>query len=221
MKVLSLVLGLVAFVVSVYTFMCVLSFILTWFPEARSKKFGAFLAKFTDPFFNIFKDKKLLSFEEFDLTPLVGVYALTVVSSILSGISSRGRIRVWLILSRFLRTTQSWLTSILGVIFLVALIRWIFLQSKKNKADEAATETTSTEEAKEVAETSEEKKEPKVARFEALLKAIAFKVAGKFSKTECDYEKALLYTWIAAFVADIIVCVLFTILEKIVMLIPV
>lgn len=220
MKVLSLVLGLVAFVVSVYTLMCVTSFIVSWFPEARSKKFAAFLAKFTDPFFNLFKGKNLLNYEEFDLTPLVGVYILSVISSILSGIS-HGRIRIYIILSRFLRTTESWLSGILGVIFIVALVRWIVLQTKKNKTEETSSAETSTEESKEVAETTEENKDSKLSKFDALLKKIAFNIAGKLSKTECDYQKALMYTWIASFVADIVVSIVFTILVKVVMLIPV
>ena len=69
--------------VSLYTTLCIIRIIITWFPQINYSVFGRFLSTLCDPYLNLF-GRIPLRFGAFDFTPMLAIGALSVLSSVLA-----------------------------------------------------------------------------------------------------------------------------------------
>ncbi len=123
--------------VSLYTFVCLIRIILTWFPAAAYSKFGLFLARICDPYLNWFRRFGLFRAGALDFTPVIGIGVLIMVSSIFSNIAIARRLSVGVILGTIINVSWSIISSILSLLIILIFIRFIFDLINKNGGSQA------------------------------------------------------------------------------------
>lgn len=120
-------------VLTIYTVMCFVRIILTWFPGALWTKFGRFLCAMCDPFMNLFA-KLPLRFGMLDFSPVVAIGVLTLGSSLLDGVARTGRIYLAGVLMAVLNLLWSVVQSLLSLLTLVLIVRFIVSIIQKGEA---------------------------------------------------------------------------------------
>ncbi|WP_027727959.1 YggT family protein [Treponema sp. C6A8] len=168
----SAILGILSAAVTIYTMLCFLNIIISWFPGAKFTGFGKAISALTDPYMNFFSRSGWLTFGNIDFSPILSIGILTVISSILGGITSTGRLYVGGILAIVIKMLWNTSSSILSILYILLFVRWIVLlishgytpyNSGWNNVDQ-------------------------------FLQRLAFRVAGTFVKANLSYQKALLIT---------------------------
>ena len=124
------ILNLLAALISLYTVACFVSIILTWFPGAKFTAFGRGLSKVTDPYMNIFRRIRWMRIGYVDFSPILALGALSLASSILSGITATGRITLGGTLSSIILMLWGLAKSILVLFFVIVLVRFIVVAIK-------------------------------------------------------------------------------------------
>lgn len=118
--------------VQLYSFLCFFRIILSWIPNLMYTRIGQILCSITDPFLNIFR-KLPLHIGMIDFSPMIAFLVLSLVNSALSGIARTGTFSV----AEFIATTLILLweivSSILGFLIILVIIRLIVLIFTRNK----------------------------------------------------------------------------------------
>ena len=112
--------------VSLYTTLCIIRIIITWFPQINYSAFGRFLSALCDPYLNLF-GRIPLRFGAFDFTPMLAIGALSVLSSVLANTASTGRIYFGGILAYLMTMLWSIISSVAGFILIMLIVRLVVL----------------------------------------------------------------------------------------------
>lgn len=123
-----------ASVVSLYSTLCFIRIIITWFPRINYSSFGRILSNLCDPYLDLFT-KLPLRVGMLDLTPILSLGILTVVSSILNNIAFSGVICFSDILSFVVSMLWSIFSSFATILLVVLVVRYIvsiFFKSSNN-----------------------------------------------------------------------------------------
>ena len=171
----SIILSVVAGALSLYTLLCFIYILLSWFPGARFTKFGKVISSLCEPYMNFFSKLGFLRIGNIDFSPIISLGLLSVLSSIVAGIQGTGRIYFGGIIATIIYMLWNILTSILSIFILLIFIRWIVLLIHKGY-------------------TSYESGWNQV---DMMISKIAYKVASTFTKKTVSYQTALLITWIS------------------------
>lgn len=182
-----LILSLLSAVVTIYTILCVIDILLSWFPNAKHSGFGKFLSSICDPYLNLFSKIKFLRIGNIDFSPIISIGILSLLSSILAGVTSTGRIYLGGILGTIIQMIWSVVSMFLFIILIFSFIRWITLASNKRSAfwDQV----------------------------DSFIQKIAYKISKPFSRGVISYKQALLITWIILLVSLAVGYILTTILS--------
>ena len=86
------ILSIIAAVLSLYTLLCFIYILMSWFPGAKFTSFGRGLSAICEPYMNIFKRLSFLRIGNIDFSPIVSLGILSLASAILAGIQRTGRI---------------------------------------------------------------------------------------------------------------------------------
>lgn len=170
----SMILGLLSAAVTIYTILCFINIIISWFPGAKFTGFGKMISALTDPYMNFFSRSGWLTFGNIDFSPILSIGVLSVISSILGGITATGRLYVGGIIATVLAMLWNVTSSILSIAFLLVIIRWIVLTVKHGYTPYDSAWNN----------------------IDQFLQKIAFKVSKTFTRSPSSYSKALLITWI-------------------------
>ena len=170
----QLILSILAAALSLYTLLCFIYILMSWFPGARFTKFGHFMTAICEPYMGLFRKMSFLRIANIDFSPIVSIGILSLASAILAGIQRTGRIFFGGILGTVLGSLWSIASSIIGIFTLLILIRWIVLLINKGR-------------------TSYESGWNQV---DMILNKMTYKIAGTFSKATMSYQKSLLLSWI-------------------------
>lgn len=192
------ILTFLASLIELYSFLCMVSIILTWFPGAKYTKVGRFLSSITDPYLRLFSKNGRLVFGNLDFSPIVAIAILSLVSSIISRIIATGRIYFGGILVTFISMLWSVCSSLLGIFIVLMLVRWIVLLVKHGQIDYDSAWS----------------------RLDAVLEKPVYKIARTFSKKSVSYKNALLISWITLCVICLLGFVLTGVLEQLCMKLP-
>ena len=119
----SAILGLLSAAVTIYTILCFINIIISWFPGAKFTSIGKMISALTDPYMNFFSRSGWLRFGNIDFSPILSIGVLSVISSILGGITSTGRIYIGGILATIIAMLWNVGSSLLSIVFLLVLIR--------------------------------------------------------------------------------------------------
>ncbi len=190
--------SLISFVLLVYTILCCINVLLSWFPGAKFTKFGKAVCSITDPYMNFFSKKGLFRIGYFDFSPVISIGILVLLSSIIGGIVTTGRIFFGGILSTIISMIWSLASSLLGILFLLVLIRWIFLKVNKNQTSSTSIWYS----------------------IDGFLQNLASKISSTFNKKSISYDKQLLITWIVLLAFLLIGTLLFSQLAQLCLRIP-
>ena len=172
-------LSILAGVLALYTFLCFIYILMSWFPGAKFTKFGHFMTTICEPYMGLFRKMSFLRIGNIDFSPIVSLGILSLASAILAGIQRTGRIFFGGILGTILSSLWSITSSIIGIFTLLIFIRWIVLLINKGR-------------------TSYESGWNQV---DMILNKMTYKIAGTISKKSMSYQTSLLMSWIILLVA--------------------
>lgn len=178
-----------AFIV-VYTILCFIDIIMSWIPGAKFTSVGKLISKFCDPYLNFFSRTGWLRIGNIDFSPIISIGLLSLISSILSGINSTGRIYLGGILATIIGMIWNVCSSLLTVLFLLVLIRWIVLMANHGQTSYDSGWN----------------------QVDLLLNKFSYKIAGTFVKKPINYQTTLLITWITFLVIMVLGNILFNVL---------
>lgn len=186
----STILSLLAAAITIYTILCFIYIVMSWFPGFRFTAVGKFVTKACEPYMNLFSKHGWLRLGNFDFSPIISIGLLTLASSILGGIQSSGRIYIGGILATVISMIWSIASSLLTILFLLVLIRWIVLLINKNQTSFDSIWY----------------------QIDNIINKFSYKIARTFTKNSFNYAKSLLISWIALiiilFVGNILIRIL-------------
>lgn len=172
------ILSFLSAAIIIYTIICLISIFMTWIPGAKFTKFGKIISAITDPYLRIFSGRGWLRFGNIDFSPILAIGILSLLSSILGGITSTGRIYFGGILATIISMLWSVCSSILTIFFLLILIRWIVLLVNKGQVSTNSAWY----------------------QLDLMLQKFVYKLGNTFFKNNLTYQKALLVSWISILV---------------------
>lgn len=171
----STILSILSAIITLYTLLCFADIIMTWIPGAKFTKFGKFISSCCDPYMNFFSKFGWLRIGNIDFSPIISIGILSLVSSILGGIQSTGRIYFGGILATIIYMIWNVFLSLLGIFFILVVVRWIVLLVNHGRTSFDSGWN----------------------QLDQVLNKITYKVAGTFTKSSMSYQKSLLITWIS------------------------
>lgn len=169
------ILYFLAAALSLYTLLCFIYILMSWFPGAKFTKFGHFMTSVCEPYMGLFRKMSFLRIGNIDFSPIVSLGILSLASAILGGIQHTGRIFLGGILGTILSSLWGIASSIMGIFTLLIFIRWIFLTINKGRTSYDSGWN----------------------QVDMLLNKFTYKVAGTFTKSSMSYQRSLLISWIA------------------------
>ena len=184
------ILSILSAIIIIYTVLCLISIFMTWIPGAKFTKFGKFISKITDPYLNLFSKKVWFRVGNLDFSPILAIGILVLMSSIIGGIATTGRIHFGGILAMILNMIWSLLSTLLTIFILLILIRWIVLLINKGQVSTNSAWY----------------------QVDLMLQKIVYKIANTFSRKNLSYQTALLIGWITLSVGWFICRILFGLL---------
>lgn len=125
--------SLIAAAITVYTILCFINIILTWIPGAKYTKFGQVISRITEPYLRIFSRFKWTHIGYVDFSPIISLGLLSLASSIFGAIASNGRFLLGRALGEIVRQIWGLCSSLLGLLFIIILIRFIVILVKNNE----------------------------------------------------------------------------------------
>ena len=174
----QMILSILAGVLSLYTLLCFIYILMSWFPGAKFTKFGHIMTSICEPYMSLFRKMSFLRIGNIDFSPIVSLGILSLASAILAGIQHTGRIFFGGILGTIINSLWGIASSIIGIFTLLIFIRWIVLLINKGRTSY----------------------ESGWNQIDMLLNKITYKVAGTFTKSSMSYQKSLLISWIVMLV---------------------
>ena len=173
------ILYFLAAALSLYTLLCFIYILMSWFPGAKFTKFGHFMTSICEPYMGLFKKLSFLRIGNFDFSPIVSLGLLSLASAILAGIQRTGTIFFGGILGTIINSLWGIASSIIGIFTLLIFVRWIVLLINKGRtAYESGWN-----------------------QVDMLLNKMTYKIAGTFTKKSMSYQTSLLLSWIILLVA--------------------
>lgn len=123
----------IANVISLYTLLCTIRVLLTWFPRAQYTAFGRILASLCDPYLNLFRRLRFLRISMFDLSPAVALCVLIALSHVIGNLAAARSFTLGGLLATVLYLLQSIVVSIFGFLMLLLAIRLVVLLLDKDR----------------------------------------------------------------------------------------
>lgn len=127
------VFSLLAAVITIYTILCFIEIIMSWIPGAKFTKFGQTISKITEPYLHVFSRLKWTHVGYVDFSPIISLGILSLASSIFGSVAARGRFLLGNALGEIVRQIWGLCSSLIGLLFILMLIRFIVLLVKKNE----------------------------------------------------------------------------------------
>ena len=192
----SAILSVLSAAVSIYTILCLIDIFMSWLPGVKFTSFGRFISSVTDPYMGFFSRLGFLRFGNVDFSPILSIGISSLISSILSGINSTGRIWFGGILASVISMLWSVVSSVFSIFGIVIFIRWIVLLFSKNNSYN-----------------------PMWSNLDGMLGKFTYKISRTFTKGQISYKTSLLITWIvmavAMFLCQFLVSILFNLCRAI------
>jgi YggT family protein len=121
----ALIFSLISTAASIYTLLCFVRILLTWFPGVSYSPVARFLSNICDPYLNIFRKITFLRINHVDFSPAVAIIVMSGVSSIARSFADGQIMTVGRILAAVVSVCGSIVSSILGFLILLVIIRLI------------------------------------------------------------------------------------------------
>lgn len=181
------ILSILSAAITLYTIFCFIDIIMSWIPGLKFTKFGRFISSICDPYLGLFSRMSFMHIGNIDFSPIISIGLLTLLSSILSGINRTGRIYFGGIIATIIGMVWSICNTLLSILFLLTLIRWIAL----------------------IANHGQTSFDSGWNNVDVILNKFTYKVAATFTRRPVNYQTTLLVTWIVFLAALILGNILF------------
>ena len=192
------ILSIFSGLIIIYTVLCLISIFMTWIPGTKFTKFGKFISSITDPYLNLFSKKGWFRFGNIDFSPILAIGILSILSSIIGGIATTGRLHFGGILAMILSMLWSLVSTLLTIFILLIIIRWIVLLVNKGQVSTNSAWY----------------------QVDLMLQKFVYKLGNTFFKSNLTYQKALLVSWISLALIMVILRILIVILISLCNMIP-
>lgn len=130
-SIMSYVFQILSAIVNIYSIICFIYIMLSWFPSARFTKFGKFVSSLCEPYMGLFSRFRWFTFGHIDFSPIISIGLLSLLSSILGGITSTGRIYFGGILATVIFMIWNIISTFLSILVILLIVRLIVLLVKK------------------------------------------------------------------------------------------
>lgn len=117
--------SILASVASIYTLLCFVRVMLSWFPGAEYSRFGQVLCQMCDPYLNVFRRFRFLRFSSFDFTPAIALCVLMAAQAFFTSLATGAGFRLSTILAMLVMLVGNIFTSLLGFLAVIVLVRLI------------------------------------------------------------------------------------------------
>lgn len=124
--------GIVATLLSIYSFLCFIRIILTWIPELSYSKAVNTLSNICDPYMNLFRGIRWLKMGNFDFSPALALCLLGAISSLFKMLSNGGAISIGLILAMISNVIFSIISSLLVFVIIIFIVRLVIIFVNKD-----------------------------------------------------------------------------------------
>ncbi|HAE20707.1 MAG TPA: YggT family protein [Spirochaetaceae bacterium] len=131
METLALILRILAALVSVYSLVCVVRILMTWFPSGMLGAGAGFLVRVTEPYLAIFRRFSFLRSGGIDFSPIAALAVLAALSRALS-VASYGALSIGLLLALIVETVWSPLAFLLSFFTIMAIARIVAYLARWN-----------------------------------------------------------------------------------------
>jgi YggT family protein len=118
-------------VVTIYMILCFLRIMVSWLPGLDLGRPGEVIARLTDPYLRLFSRMRWLRIGQFDFSPILALALLTILSTVVNGLSVEGYItlgKILALLAQALWSAFGFVLSFFAVCillrFIVAVARW-------------------------------------------------------------------------------------------------
>ncbi|MGN0738793.1 MAG: YggT family protein [Treponema sp.] len=178
MQYVNLIFKILASLLTIYSFLCSIRIILTWIP-GLSNGFTNFLSRICDPYLNLFSRLGIFRFGAIDFSPVISLGILALLSTISSSLAHAGTITLGFILALILQMAWNVVSSIIGFLLIVLIIRFVVLLFQNNSYNGSQFWK----------------------QFDYVLNPVIYKIIAPFSKGRMvPYKTALLISIISLFV---------------------
>jgi len=126
------IMNLLSSALGLYSLLIIIRIIMTWFPGTHQSMLAQILARITDPYLDWWRRNFPLRAGILDLSPLIGMVALSAAQTICSAVAREGRISLGVILAVCLSGLWSAAAFILSFCAVVLVLRLIALLSNAN-----------------------------------------------------------------------------------------
>ena len=194
----KIVLTLLSLIVIIYTILCFINVMLSWIPGSKFTKFGRFISSICDPYMNLFSNRGWFRIRNMDFSPIISIGLLSILTSILAAISGSVKVTFGSILAMILNMVLDLLSFVLGMLFLLLLIRWITLMINKGQINSNSIWY----------------------HLDSYLTNISRRISEIFARKYLSYQNSLLISWITILLVLIISSQLLRILIGLCLKIP-
>ena len=111
----------------IYSILCIIRLFLSWIPSLAYSKAGFILTKICDPYLNIFRHLRFLTFGGIDFSPALALCVLSAVSSLFKTLSHGIPLSPAVITAVFISLLETIILSIISFVILILVIRIIIL----------------------------------------------------------------------------------------------
>lgn len=178
MQYVNFIFKIIASLLTIYSLLCSIRIILTWIPGI-SNGFTNFLSRICDPYLNIFSRLGIFRFGAIDFSPVISLGLLALLSTISSSLAQAGTITLGFILALIIQMAWNVVSSIIGFLLIVLIIRFIVLLFQNNSYNGSQFWR----------------------QFDYVLNPVIYKIIAPFSKGRMvPYKTALLISIISLFV---------------------
>lgn len=126
---------IIASLITLYSLICFVRVMLTWFPGAEYSQFGRLLSRICDPYLNIFRKLSFLRFSAFDFSPAVALCVLIALSTLCASFANGINMSIGMILAGLVTMLWSIVQSILLFMIIILIVRLIVYFIKGDRFD--------------------------------------------------------------------------------------
>lgn len=165
----AFVFRLLAFLISIYTVLCIIRIILTWIPGIAYSKFAQFMSTVCDPFLKLFSKIKWCHVGGFDFSPAIALCLLGALSSLFNSLAVRQTVSVQGIIGLVISLVWAIISAVLTFFIILLIVRLIIVLTN-GKANYS----------------------PIIQQIDRALQPILYKLIKPFHKKPVTYKKALI-----------------------------
>ena len=163
---------IVASAISIYSFLCFVRILLTWFPNVSHSPVSKILSSICDPYLLLFRRLRFLNFGGFDFSPAAAICVLAGLATIANSLANTGRILISTLLVMIIQLFWSFLSSIIFLMIIILIVRLITILVTNDYGSYNSL----------------------WGMVDRIISSIIYRLTGVFSRNTMPYKKAIIFS---------------------------